>query len=90
MRNRFYFAFLSLLISGCDLNSNLLPLDQYEKVEVIPVFFYEYSDESVELRQVTGASACRRSAFAFSSEKGLDNTAWTYLCYTVDGKHKIR
>ena len=82
-------AGLFLLVS-CGDSSDLLPLEDYEKVEVVPFFFYEDSDQHIELQTVTGASNCRIAARAFAASKKVDRTKWTYVCFTTDGKHKIR
>ncbi len=59
-------AGLFLLVS-CGDSSDLLPLEDYEKVEVVPFFFYEDSDQHIELQTVTGASNCRIAARAFAA-----------------------
>ena len=82
-------AGLFLLVS-CGDSSDLLPVEDYEKVEVVPLFFYEGSDQHIELQTVTGASNCRIAARAFAASKKVDRTKWTYVCFTTDGKHKIR
>ena len=82
-------AGLFLLVS-CGDSSDLLPVEDYEKVEVVPFFFYEDSDQHIELQTVTGASNCRIAARAFAASKKVSRTKWGYVCLTTDGKHKIR
>ena len=78
-----------LLLVGCG-GSDLLPLEDYDEVDVIPFFFYEGSNKQVELPSVVGASNCRRAAITFATLKSVEDTEWTYICMTTDGKHKIR
>jgi len=86
----FVIAASLLSLVGCGGGSDLLPLEDYEKVEVVPFFFYEDSDQHIELQTVTGASNCRIAARAFAASKKVSRTKWTYVCFTTDGKHKIR
>ena len=80
---------LLVIIIGCG-GPDLLPTEDYEKVEVIPLFFYEGSDSYLELPSVIGASNRRRAAMTFAALKNVEDTNWTYICATTDGKHKIR
>lgn len=85
-------AFIASLLSlvGCGGSSDLLPLEDYEKVEVVPFFFFEGSDQHIELQTVKGATNCRIAARAFAASKKVERTKWGYVCFTTDGKHKIR
>ena len=80
---------LLVILIGCG-GPDLLPTEDYEKVEVIPLFFYEGSDSYLELPSVIGASNCRRAAMTFAALKNVEDTNWTYICATTDGKYKIR
>ena len=80
---------LLVILIGCG-GPDLLPTEDYEKVEVIPLFFYEGSDSNLELPSVIGASNCRRAAITFAALKNVEDTGWTYICATTDGKYKIR
>ena len=80
---------LLLILIGCG-GPDLLPAGDYEKVEVIPLFFYEGSDSYLELPSVIGASNCRRAAVTFAALKNVEDSNWTYICATTDGKYKIR
>ena len=80
---------LLVILIGCG-GPDLLPTEDYEKVEVIPLFFYEGSDSYLELPSVIGASNCRRAAMTLAALKNVEDTNWTYICATTDGKYKIR
>jgi len=85
-------AFIASLLSlvGCGGSPDLLPLEDYEKVEVVPFFFFEGSDQHIELQTVKGATNCRTATNAFAASKKVSRTKWSYVCFTTDGKHKIR
>ena len=83
----------SLLIYGCggDTDSRgLLKLDRYEEVDVNVYFYFEDSNKDYFLGQVRGASACGSMARGYAYDKSVQNTNWSYICITTDGKHKIR
>ena len=80
---------LLVILIGCG-GPDLLPTEDYEKVEVIPLFFYEGSDSYLELPSVIRASNCRRAAMTFAALKNVEDTSWTYICATTDGNYKIR
>ena len=80
---------LLVILIGCG-GPDLLPTEDYEKIEVIPLFYYEGGDDHLELPSVIGASNCRRAAMTFAALKNVEDTNWTYICATTDGKHKIR
>ncbi len=76
---------------GSDTDSDgLLKLDRYEEVDVNVYFYFEGSNQDYYLGETRGASSCGRKARGYAYEKNVQNTDWSYICITTDGKHKIR
>lgn len=79
-----------VLLSGCGNNNGMLPLDEYENVDVEVWFYFERDNTGTYLGVTHGASRCGSMARAFAYTEEVDRTDWSYICVTTDGKHKIR
>ena len=62
--------------------TGLLPLSQYENVDV-NVYFYYPNDKEVHLGRVRGASSCSALALNYASTHNVSGSDWTYICCTV-------
>ena len=71
-------------------SDGLLKYDRYEEVDVNVYFYFEDNSQDYYLGTVTGASACGGLARSYAYDKSVENSAWSYICITTDGKHKIR
>ena len=71
-------------------SDGLLKYDRYEEVDVNVHFYFEDNSKDYYLGTVTGASACGGLARNYAYEKSVENSGWSYICITTDGKHKIR
>ena len=84
---------LTFVLSGCD-DDGLLPLSEYEKVDV-NVYFYFPDGREVHLGKTRGAQSCGNISHSHARQKDLERSdGWSYICCTIykgsQCYHKIR
>ena len=68
----------------------LIEYDRYEEVDMNVYFYFEDNSRDYYLGTVTGASVYGGLTRSYAYQKSVENSAWSYICITTDGKHKIR
>tara|TARA_E500000331_G_C16954829_1_gene582189 strand:- start:18 stop:314 length:297 start_codon:yes stop_codon:yes gene_type:complete len=74
---------LLLGTTACDDSDGLLPLSEYENVDV-NVYFYFPNNKEIFLGRTKGASSCGNKSYSYARQKGLGrNDQWSYICCTI-------
>ena len=70
-------------VTACDDSDGLLPLSEYENVDV-NVYFYFPNDKEVFLGRTRGASSCGDMSYSYARQKNLGrDDKWSYICCTI-------
>ena len=77
-------TFLVLVwVTACDDSDGLLPLSEYENVDV-NVYFYFPNNKEIHLGRTRGARSCGNISYSYARQKDLSrNDGWSYICCTI-------
>ena len=78
----FLLAVVTLAACG-DGDDGMLPLSEYENVDV-NVYFYFPNDKEIYLGKTRGAQSCGQISHSYANSKNLKRgDGWSYICCTI-------